>query len=283
MQYIDNNPEYIVLYATTDCNHKCSHCFLEHNLNWDPSDLVRITGILNKKCLVHINGAEPLLHPEYLKAYKEAGQSFIFTNGLVFLKKDTPMLLKQLRDNGIRKIRLSHHFQATETLNSVPSVIVEQITKFLIDNGFEVHYNTTVTIKNYKNLEETCDRAYALGVKKIKFFPLKKIGNAKEMISDYGLSHEKMKYFYDTLREVRNRYDISELAIKVSGDLSGISNKFMCTYGKHSYAITPDMKVYGCVYAISNHPPIGYLLEDGTICINNEIDHDCRHCLLIDA
>lgn len=280
MKYIDNKPEYIVLYATTDCNHKCSHCFLGHSMNWDPDELEKIAEYFSLKCLVHINGAEPLLNLRYLKAYKAAKQKFIFSNGLVFLKDDVEKTLFALRENGITEVRLSNHFQASSTLNSVKPNLVESVAKLLISNGFEVHYNSTVTSENYRNIEENCELAYKIGVKRIKFFPLKSIGRASNM-TDLGLTFDEMKVFYKKLQEVRKHYDISDFSIKVSGDLAGISDKFTCTYGNHSYAITPDKQIYGCVYSISNLPPIGKLLDDCTIMIDNGISHDCKKCLLV--
>lgn len=278
--HIDSHPEYVVLYATTDCNHRCSHCFLEHNQTWDPKKLERIASILSQKCLVHINGAETLLHPEFLSAYKAAGQRFIFTNGLVFLGSSASSIIELLHKNGITDIRLSRHFQATKTLNAIPEEIVESVTKELICKGFNVHYNTTITEENYLFLPENCAKAYALGVKRIKFFPLKTIGRAKDHSRIKGLDFEQMTHFYKLLTEQRKEYDIDQLSIKVSGDLSGIAEKFTCTFGQHSYAITPDMKVHGCVYSISNIAPIGHLLDDGTIVIDKPITHTCKKCLL---
>lgn len=278
--YIDSHPEYVVLYATTDCNHKCAHCFLEHNQTWVPDKLERISSILSGKCLVHINGAENLLHPEFLAAYKAAGQKFIFTNGLVFLGPNAERIIELLRKNGITDIRLSHHFQATTALTAVPEKTVELITEDLINKGFNVHYNTTITEDNYRFLAENCSKAYELGVKRIKFFPLKKIGRAKDASCIQGLDFEQMTSFYELLTEQRKKYPIDRLALKVSGDLSEIAKKFTCTFGKHSYAVTPDMRVHGCVYSISNIPPIGHMLDDGTIIIDNEIAHDCKKCIL---
>lgn len=278
--YIDQEPKYIVLYATSDCNHQCSHCFLEHNLTWNADELDRITHILSKRCLVHINGAEPLLHPELLRAYKAANQRFVFTNGLVFLGKDCDYLFNELRKNQITDIRLSHHFQASKTLHSVHPETVEAITAILKENGFSVHYNSTITTDNYMFVEENCEKAFSLGVERIKFFPLKKLGHAKNMSADLGLNFEQMQTFYTLLLKQREKYNINQLAVKVSGDLAGIAEKFTCTFGKNSYAITPDMKIYGCVYSISAFPAIGHLLYDGTIVIDNEIVHDCKRCLL---
>lgn len=107
-----------------------------------------------------------------------------------------------------------------------------------------VHYNTTITKSNYTSISGNCLWAKKLGVSRIKFFPLKAIGRAKTLSEDYHLSEDETRAFYSQLLEARERYSVS-VAIKVSGDLAGIAAKFRCTYGKHSYAITPERKIYG--------------------------------------
>lgn len=274
-------PEYIVLYATTDCNHKCSHCFVEHRMNWDADDIANVASVLSKKCLVHINGAEPLLNPAYLKAYQAANQSFIFSNGLVFFNNsEADSLVEKLKEHGITEVRLSHHFNAIDDLQAVPGEIVETVTKYLLNHGLAVHYNTTVTKSNYKSISEICSRVRELGVSRIKFFPLKAIGRAKALPENYYLSENETRAFYTQLLEARNHYSVNELAIKVSGDLAGIAEKFRCTYGNHSYAITPDRKIYGCVYSISVLPPLGELQADGTILLYDSEPCNLKNCAL---
>lgn len=280
MAFVDNTPKYIVLYSTSDCNHRCSHCFVDHNLTWAADELCRIASILSQKCLVHINGAEPLLHLDLLQAYKVVGQKFIFTNGLVFTGERRFAVIEELKTCGITDIRLSHHFQAVESLNAVPQETVERVTRYLLSQGFNVHYNTTVTVDNYLFLDENCERAFKLGVNRIKFFPLLGLGRAKQIAPNLGLSPSQMKAFYELVCLQREKYSYDELAIKVSGDFSGISPRFKCNYGEHSYAITPDMSVYGCVFAISTHKPIGHLLNDGKIIIEHSFSHDGSRCFL---
>lgn len=279
--YIDDKPEYIVLYATTDCNHKCSHCFVEHRMNWDSDDIASVASVLSKKCLVHINGAEPLLNPAYLKAYQSANQSFVFSNGLVFFNNsEADNLVMKIKEHGITEVRLSHHFNAIDDLRAVPSEIVETVTKYLLSHGLEVHYNTTITKSNYTFIGDICSQAKELGISRIKFFPLKAIGGAKTLPGDYRLSEDETRAFYSQLLEARERYSVSELTIKVSGDLAGIAEKFRCTYGNHSYAITPNRKIYGCVYAISVLPPLGELQPDGNILLYDSGPCNYKKCVL---
>lgn len=250
-------------------------------MNWDSDDIASVASVLSKKCLVHINGAEPLLNPAYLKAYQAANQSFIFSNGLVFFNNsEADSLVKKIKEHGITEVRLSHHFNAIDDLRAVPGEIVETVTKYLLDHGLAVHYNTTITKSNYTSISDICSRAKELGVSRIKFFPLKAIGRAKTLPEDYHLSEDETRAFYSQLLEAREHYSVSELAIKVSGDLAGITEKFRCTYGNHSYAITPDRKIYGCVYSISVLPPLGELRPDGTILLYDSGPCNYKKCAL---
>ena len=51
--------------------------------------------MLKDKYRIKVNGAEPLINPEYLSSYKKAEQKFILTNGIEIYKD--PNLIKKRR------------------------------------------------------------------------------------------------------------------------------------------------------------------------------------------
>lgn len=268
----------VILYATTDCNHRCAHCFLEHSASWKPRELLRVARLFVRKCQVTINGAETLLYPDYLDAYEAVGQQYVFTNGKVFLNSDGPALMDRMKQQGITTIRLSNHFQATEALQAVPVQTVEELTRLLQQNGFRVEYNSTVTVDNYLHIQDNCRHSQSLGVRRVKFFPLFRTGRATDRHD--ALTKSQLVSFYQGLQSARDLYRPDILEIRTSGDFAGIVPKFRCEFGHGMYTITPDGKVHGCPYAISVLPPVGQLKENGTIVIEQEVPHDGTACVV---
>lgn len=272
--------ESVILYSTTDCNHNCAHCFLGHTGTWDSADLLKTTRQLKKYCNVAINGAEPLLHPDFLDSYAAAEQDYIYSNGIVFLKDDAHELIERIKFANITTIRLSNHFQSCCTLKSVPQTTVERIALMLFDKGLNVEYNSTVTAENYQYLEENCERALQFNIRRIKFFPLIKVGKAETLDDALCLDVDMLQIFYEELNRLRIKYGIDTLELRIGGNMTGVTDKFRCTFGMGKYTIAADKKVYGCPYSISVIPPVGYLTNDGKIIITNHINHDGTVCLV---
>ena len=77
----------VIVMACSNCNANCSHCYISYKGNRAPEDLLSIVRNLKKRYSLNINGAEVLTNFDYLKSYKEIGQHFVLTNGIVFFKK----------------------------------------------------------------------------------------------------------------------------------------------------------------------------------------------------
>lgn len=270
----------IIFYLTTDCNHKCSHCCLTPKGTWNIKELIKAIQSLKNEYNIIINGAEPLVHPELLQAYSEAGQKHIFTNGLVFTGNEKTIYIEQLHKHGITNVRISNHFQACEELNAVSQDKVEYATKFLQDNGFVVEFNSTVTHSNLRFIEDNCDKTFQLGVKKIKFFPLTSVGNAELLQRSLFLSQEELNEFYFVkIKSIRAKYNIQELEVRLMGDFSSVSPKFKCMYGYDNYVIAPDRNVYGCIYSFDT-PRIGFLDKDDRLVIEKPRTEPNCYCVI---
>lgn len=84
MQFLGN---FVMVMCCSSCNVSCKHCYISYSGNMMPDELKKITLCLRKKYSVMINGAEPLVNLEYLKAYSGIQQDHILTNGLALIQQ----------------------------------------------------------------------------------------------------------------------------------------------------------------------------------------------------
>ena len=78
------NGKLVFIMSCSDCNTKCSHCYLTYNDNFDGSTLFRVASALSERYELRINGSEPLMHREYLQTLAKVKQYSVMTNGLIF-------------------------------------------------------------------------------------------------------------------------------------------------------------------------------------------------------
>lgn len=277
------NRKTVFLYATSLCNHKCKHCYLPYHGSWDPIDLKNTVALLKRRYNVVINGAEPLLNINYLDAYECAGQTFIYSNGIILASSEGREMAHELLKHGIKQVRLSYHFFAVKELNAVPENIVEKAIDVLQECGADVELNVTIISSNYSLLDEMCDYCVNRGIRRIKFFVLYRAGAATELDEELFLTQEQKHFFYNEIQLLRTKYGIDILKIKIDGDFSGVSPKFKCLYAKDMFAITKDGKVYGCPFAVGNLNAIGYLNDEKEIIISNNEEYDSSVCHIHDV
>lgn len=270
----------VFIFATNQCNHRCKHCYINFEGCWNPAELCNTVQVLSKEYQVVINGAEPLLEPEYLKAYQLAGQKYLYSNGLVFLKKENIKLIQTMKQYGINTLRISQHFDACYDLGAVDCKTIEDITTLLIKEGMDVHYNTTITTSNYNKVYEMCNKANALGVRRIKFFLLRKAGSAYSLDEKLFLNSEQIEEFYNEVSLVREMHSKDELLIRIDGDFSNQTAKFHCSFGSGMLVITPDKNIYGCTFGVKEGNEIGRLSEANQIVMSKSVKHDGTKCIL---
>lgn len=271
----------VELYATSKCNHKCKHCYINFESSWNPEDLTNTAISLGEQGYkVKVNGAEVLTNPNYLKAYKAVGQNFVFSNGIVLANDICGEVFTQLKYYDIETIHISHHFDSIDALNGVPCDIVEKAIYNAQINGFFTELHTTITSLNFDKVERMCDYAYEKKCLGIKYFPLAKVGVAQKLPSELFLSLDQKKYFYHLLLESRKKYPMEILDIRASGDFENVSNKFWCFFGQDHISITSDRMIYGCPFGVGNSSPIGFLNQDNVIVIENDFNFNRKKCYL---
>lgn len=281
--YVKYTGKMVTIMSCSDCNVRCKHCYISYKGNFQAQELNEMVNTLKKRYEVRINGAEPLIHKDFLEAYKSSGQYGPLTNGLVF--KNNLEYLDQIKSVGMRELYISYHFDFHDDVSLVPKDYLEQLFKEIKARGLNFVIMCTLTSKNYNKIEEYCDKAYHLGASAIKFTNFLKQGNATGMDNNLVLSEKDLKEFFRLIHNVRQKYDKEVFEIKRCGsfgpELYREKNNFKCVAGINNLCITPDKKVYPCVFLAKPGYEIGYY-KDGEIFISSEFVNDSKKCLAHD-
>ena len=265
--------------SCTKCNANCKHCYISYNGNLSADELYDMVNKLKDKYEVFINGSEPLMNKDYLKSYTLSGFSSPITNGLVFYNNYN--YIDELKEAGIKKLRISYHFDMHDIISPVPKTFLEELFKEIKKRDMRLTIMCSLSAINYKNIEKYCEKAKQLGADEIKFTNFINQGKAQDMEEELFLKENDYYEFFKLLHQTRDKYDINDLKISRCGsfgeDTYGKSN-FVCDAGVDFIFITPDMKVYPCIFFCKPGNEIGYY-EDGKIYISEEFHNDQKKCL----
>jgi len=276
-----------VLMVNSACNNRCEHCYLQYSGSRTPKDTLDTVKQLQGEGLeVVIAGSETLLDLGYLESYKQTGQRYILSNGVI-LHQDKS-IYKKLEDTGIELIQLSIQSGMEDRLKSVPEMIVAGVLREAREHGFKTQVNTTITSENYSHVKEMCDAAKAYGASKIKFLKFAAVGRAKDM-TQLEPTEGQVTEFFRLIDESRKSYSKSELEIRpygnfgprlgTKGEQLARENRY-CPAGVESVAIAPDNLVYACVIMMDKKDAIGRY-ENGKIIIDKNLFGGRRDkCLL---
>lgn len=269
----------VIIMSCSDCNIHCKHCYISYGGNFSADALCDIIMKLKPKYEIMINGTEPLLHKDFLDAYALAGYKSPITNGLVF--KDNYDYISTLKEHGIEELRISYHFDLHDSISQVEKSYLEQLFKEIRKRGLKLCIMCSLTSQNYKLIPQYCKKALALGATAIKFTNFLSQGRAKNMDSHLILNDEQIADFFKILKQERNKYDKNTLEIRRCGSF-GNDNKnkthFKCDAGTSNVCITPDLKVYPCIFLCKKGYEIGYY-EDGKIFVDDSFQNDGTKCL----
>ena len=290
-EYIGEN---VIIMACSDCNLTCSHCYISYKGNWKPNELLIFAKLMMKKYVVKLNGSEILINKEYLKTLKELKQKYFMSNGYSIYNNND--IIPILKENNIYSVSISYHFGMHEKISPVNTEIIDKTIQLLLKNDLQVRLLTTISCINYHLVEEMCQKTYEMGARGIKFTNFLNQGNAKYINEDLTLNDDQLKTFFSSLGKARNKFDKDELIIERCGsfgvDINNAKNNFECIAGDELIVITPDLKVYPCVFlakpgyeigeVINNKIMINNYKKNKNVCIAKEIcNHNNQEALIL--
>lgn len=284
-KYKEYKGKEVTIMLCSSCNVNCKHCYVSYIGDRSVSELHEmIYNFKRKGYEIDLNGTEPLMNLEYLQFYKLTNSKSIMTNGIEIYKN--PDIINLLKENNITMVELSHHFSIHNQISPIPITIVEKVISMCINKNIKVLLNTTISKKNYMEIEEMCAKAYELGASRIRFNNFIYQGQAiKNDLKDSILNSKQIHTFFVELKRVREKYDEKDLYIERSGlfgkdKLTNKSN-FNCPAGIDDITITPDNLVYPCFFVAQKGCEIGKY-ENGIIKIFRNIkcnrQEECFAC-----
>ncbi len=270
----------VKIMSCSNCNTKCKHCYISYKGSFTPEDLLDVVKNLKKKYKIKINGTEPLLTPAYLESFKEAGEEFILTNGLVF--KDNEDYLDNIKAAGLKRICMSYHFELHDIISSVDKEYVKSLYPIIRKHGLDAEVMTTISSINYNKVLEYCDKAYEMGANCIHFTNYMVQGNAKALEKDLTLNDEQLLEFFKQLKLAKEKYKKEELSITRCGTfntnpLEENGGKFRCLAYNEMVVLTPELKLYPCNFQASPGNEIGFY-KDGKLYVDDSLTFDSHEC-----
>ena len=266
----------------SDCNNKCEHCYINYNGLFKDERLNELVPILLKKYKVLFNGAEPIIHKEYLKYYKMANNDIIMTNGIAL--KNNNELMNILIENEVKEIAISYHYGIQDDISLIKIRELDLIIKNLKDKGFKVKLMCSLSVDNYLLVEEACLNAINIGADKIRFTNYIMQGNAINNCCDKILNKKQINYVLNEILRLRQKISKEILYIERCGSFGKnelFEDHFKCIGMNNMVAITPDEKVYGCIFDTSKGNEIGYIDSSNRIMIDDNNKFDKGFCKIL--
>lgn len=275
------NGTYVMIMLCSSCNIKCKHCYIKYNGDFKPEDAMLLIEHLQRKYIVQLNGSEPILNPGYFPLFKMCNQHKIMTNGLELIRH--PDLIDELLKNGINEIGLSYHFGIHDELSVVRTDDLNQLIKFLKENGFIVKLMTSLNAHNYGNIRQMCETAVSLGADYIKFTNMINQGNAQQLNSGDLLNKAQIAQVLDDIDSMRAIYDKNTFTIKRCGSFGphGEGGNFECIAGKNIVIITPNLDVYRCIFDIDVGNEIGIVKDYQVMLFADSEPVDTSYCKIL--
>ena len=274
--------KFVIVMLCSQCNNNCDHCYINYTGRFTEEELDLLIPKLNEKYTVILNGTEPILYPEYYRFFKMTGTNSILTNGIKLLKDDNTMSL--LKENDIKSISLSYHFGIQNDISQMKTVDLENLIVKLKSKNFKVRLLCTLFADNYKNIEDYCYNAMQLGVDGIKFTNFIYQGSGIRNFEEAKLlDNKQIDEMLAKIDLLRKKISKDKLYIERCGTFgpSKNNNNFECLAGKNLAVITPDKKVYDCVFDIGENNSVGYLDDKYKIIINDSSNCNVDKCKVL--
>ena len=272
--------KWVSLMLTSICNSNCKHCYINFSGYIPYAQAVLMKESLSKIYNVEVNGAEILTNKEYIKLFTDCGRDSLMTNGKALIENED--LLSYLKENGVDTISLSYHYGVHDDLCQVKTTQLDGLIEKIKDN-FRVNIMVTLNSDNYFLLDEMCLFFVKKGVHSIMFTNY--LCQGKKCYPEKVLSKEQVQWVLDKIHYLRTQYSKEQLTIKRSGcfgrDVKR-NGKFDCSAGIDDFVITPDMKVYPCIFLCDERFLMGKYANGKIIFVKNaEISHSQSECLAL--
>jgi len=192
--FVPGAPFQVVWDVTYGCNLRCKHCYasagrpLEDELSTDEA-----LGLIDRLAemgvpILAFSGGEPLTRPDILQLVKRARERGMYvamaTNGTLI----SPTKAKEMRDAGVEYLQISidgADASSHDALRGIPGCFDRALDgiKNAVAEQFFVNISTTVTKRNYREVEDIIDLCDELGANWFMAYNFIPAGRGKDMIA----------------------------------------------------------------------------------------------------
>lgn len=289
----------IYIETTTRCNNACRHCFNrsgEQSYDLSLDDIIDIEqhfsnfGTVNQ---VILSGGEFFCNPYYADILDYLAPKYsikILSNGI------------SIPDKFIDYLVSNRNIELQITLNGWTSKIDGAIRgkcfdktvstiKRVIDYGCtnSLTIATTVFRDNIKNIRDMVDFCFSLGVKRIQFSFVYKLGRAEDNWDSISISLYEKLCFVDEIQKLADEYR-DKISIVTSGmkhfcaKIDKTACEYSCQELSEELVITPDLCSLLCpkieaYWKCKGLPALHYDdLSQGEFYVKNLIEDNCGKC-----
>ncbi len=303
----------VFFHLTTRCNLNCPHCYASQDRN--PQDRNRVfpknpvSSVSPVSCdlpssavfrlideiarnggqFITLSGGEPLLHPEFKQIVKHASSKTgiqILTNGTLINREWADFfsgknISVQISIDGSEK----EIHDAVRGRGSFDKAV--RAVKYLQEAGLGERLSlcTTIMKQNLHDLQKIISLTEKLGVRKLRFLPLRRVGTAeKQWDSISGTDIKEYEQFFSHISDLqKNSRHCIDLTCGLSGFLLNIpkeisDDEIWCPVGK-KLVIDTDGAVYPCVLMMSDEFRIGNVFSESL----TQLVHSEKMAMVCDA
>ena len=272
----------VTIMCCNECNSQCRHCYISYEGNFTGESLYHTACALQQNgYVVSLNGTETLMHREYLKTYKLVNQKIAMTNGLVF--ENDFDYLDEVRSFGITRLNISYHFDLQDQISSISRGYLIDLWEKVIARGIKLQINCTLSKINMHKIHQYCDEALSYGANRIRFTNLINQGKANNLKKELFLDRSDIDLVIENINSARKSFNKESLCIERCGSFGPCgSMNFHCPAGTGNVFLTPDFKIYPCLFLTQQSYAIGFY-QDGMIYIKDGYSNDGNCCLALNA
>jgi len=242
---------------TYTCNLHCQHCRQGQSRETPRKELTfeEVCRTINEAAELGVfrltlSGGEPTLREDFLDIalyalHSRVGRVFVSTNGLNFPKNYLDRLLP-FRDRLSFKISVDGPPLYHDAFRGRQGAffLTEQTIRRLVQSGFHVQINTTLTRWNLPYLSGLLHWSASLGCKRHNIVEIIPVGRATFSMM---LTGEERKWAWQIVHETQSQFSPSEFQIIAKLPFSnGSKTGLRCLGGKEECGVLTDGSIVGC-------------------------------------
>lgn len=248
-------PTSIHLEIVSECNERCIHCYIPHELKTELMDDSLFNSILDQSRdmnLLHItmSGGEPMLHPRFinfLKICREYDMSVNVLSNLTLLNEN---IINEMKNNPLLSVQTSIYSMDPNIHDSITrhngslNKTIESVQK-LIKNNIPVQVNCPIMKANFDSYKRVLDWASVNQISaSADYSIIAKFDHHKDNLSCRLTSLELEQVISD---KISNELSYNDIKKEISDNMKKTLDDNVCSICKSSICVGPKGDVYPCV------------------------------------